>query len=167
MDAISNFSLTAQQASTMFSAVGALSSAASGFAQYKQGQAQEGAYDINSKIALQQMQDEAKASQLKYQNLIGKQRSLYAAAGVDITSGSPLLIAVDTAAQGAEDTDRIKRAGMYQSALDKYYGNMAAFSGTVGGVSTFLTGLTKSGMIAQQQKGPINQFSNYSPSVDT
>ena len=98
------------------------------------------------------MREQEESSGAKYQNLMGRQRSAYGKAGVDLASGSPLLIAVDTAAQAEEEFTRIHEAGLQTAALDKYYGDEAAFSGTMGGVGQFLTGLTKAGMMSQMSK---------------
>jgi hypothetical protein len=129
----------------MFSGMGMASSGVSAFAQYKQGQAQRSAYDYNANVILENMREQASSSELKFESLMGRQRSLYAKAGVDITSGSPLLILADTAMQASEETGRITESGESQAALQRFYGRMAETSSTTGAFSTFLTGLGKSG----------------------
>jgi len=126
--------------------MGAVSSAVSGFAQYKQGQAQQAAYDYNANVTLEQMKEHEETSEAQYANLMGRQRALYAKAGVDITSGSPLLIAAFTAAQATEEQQRIQYSGETEADLERYYGKVAASSATTGAMSTFLTGLGRSGM---------------------
>ena len=49
-------------------------------------------------------------------------------------------------AQGATEQESEVQAGEQQSELQKYYGKVAAFSGTIGGISSFLGGLSKAGM---------------------
>lgn len=137
-----------QQIGMGFAGESALSSAASGYGQYESGQQQKAAYDYNADITLQQMQQKMQTSEAKYSNLIGKQASAYAAAGVDIASGSPLLMMAHTASQGGIDAASISEAGTEEAALQRYYGKVAAFNGTVGGISSFISGLSKSGMQA-------------------
>lgn len=130
----------------LFAGEGALSSAASGFGQYESGQQQKAAYDYNAASTLASMRQNEQTSEAKYAQLIGKQASAYAASGVDIASGSPLLIMAHTAAQGAVEQISEAEAGDQQAALQRYYGKVAAFNGTVGGIGTFLSGLSKAGM---------------------
>jgi hypothetical protein len=140
--------------STMFSGMSAVGSAASGVAQYKQGQAQRAAFDYNADVTMQKMGEEAEASQTSFDRLMGKQRSLYAKAGVSISSGSPLVILADTAMQSQEEQDRIKASGTAAADIQRFYGEQAEYSGTVGGISTFLTGLSKASMsYTMGQKG--------------
>ncbi len=128
-----------------FSALSALASTVSGVGQFMQGRQQQGAYNYNADVTLEQMKESEASSQAKYSTLIGRQRSLYAKAGVDIASGSPLLVAVDTAAEGGAEYERIHEAGTRQAEIERYYGKMAAFTGTMGGIGTFLSGLSKAG----------------------
>ena len=74
---------------------------------------------------------------------MGRQRALYAKAGVDITTGSPLLILADTAMQAQIESERIRRAGQSEAEIQRYYGRLAASSGKTQAFSTFLTGLGK------------------------
>ena len=142
-----------QQQSGGYAGIGALSSLMSGFSQYQSGKAQQGAYQYNAAIDLQQMKEAETASEAKYSALMGKQRSLYGISGVSISSGSPLLIAVNTAAQMDEEEQRIHQAGTEKAGLEEYYGKVAAYTGTVGGISTFFAGLQKAGQLYQQGQG--------------
>ena len=137
---------TNTQSMQSFSGIGALSSLVSGFAQMQGGQAQQGAYNYNANITRQNMMEKAEYTTDKYTALIGRERSLYAKAGVDISSGSPLLVAMDTAANETSEVGRIRQAGMEEASLEEFYGREAAFSGTMGGIGTFLSGLTKAGI---------------------
>ena len=118
---------TAMLLSAGTSAVG---SAASGFGQYEAGQQKRTAYDLNAD------QTSAEIEQ-KTANLVGKQASAYASSGVDISSGSPLLIMAATRAAGAKQAEE-------ENAMMKYEGSMAAWSGTMQGIGTFLNGMNKS-----------------------
>ena len=126
--------------------VGLIGSALSAVAQYQKGQLEKGAYEYNAAVALQQMREQLQDTETKYQTLIGKQASLYGKAGVSLTSGSPLLIMATTAAKGGLEAERIREGGTEEAALQEYYGKMAAWTGTMGGVSSFLSGLSQAGM---------------------
>ena len=78
------------QSMNAFAGMGALSALISGGAQFMGGQQQRGAYGYNAAITRQNTAEKAEVSSDKYTALIGKERSLYAKAGVDISSGSPL-----------------------------------------------------------------------------
>jgi hypothetical protein len=132
-----------------FTGFGGLTSGISGIGLYEAGQQKKAAYDYNAAVTLQRMQEQMQTTETEYANLTGKQASRYAAAGVDIASGSPLLVMAHTAAIGAKEQMSEYQAGTEQSALQRYYGKMAAWEGTVGGISSFLTGLTKAGMQAE------------------
>jgi hypothetical protein len=132
----------------LFAGASAFSGLASGFGQYEQGQEQKGAYDYNAQVTLDQMQQKMQTSEAKYSNLIGKQATAYARAGVDIASGSPLLMMAHTAAQSGVEQESESQAGTEEAALQKYYGEVAAWSGTIGGISTAISGLSQAGMMA-------------------
>jgi hypothetical protein len=135
-----------QQLGIGFAGLGVLNSAASGYGQYQSGQETKAAYDYDAAVTLEQMRQKEQTSEAKYSNLIGKQATAYAAAGVDIASGSPLLMMAHTAAQSGAEQASEAEAGDQQAALQRYYGKVAAFQGTVAGVSSFISGLTKAGM---------------------
>jgi len=143
-----------QQIGLGFDATGAATSAVAGYGQYESGQEQKSAYDYNAAVAVQQADQAMQTSEAKYSGLVGRQASAYARAGVDISSGSPLLVMAHTAAQGAVEQQSEYQAGKEQSDLLKYYGKVAAFSGTIGGISSFLSGLTKASLSAASIIGP-------------
>ena len=132
----------------LFAGQSAFSGLATGFGQYEQGQEQKGAYDYNSQVTLDQMQGKMQTSEAKYSNLIGKQATAYARAGVDIASGSPLLMMAHTAAQSGKEQMSEAQAGDQEAALQKYYGKVAAWSGTISSISTAISGLSRAGMMA-------------------
>lgn len=136
--------MTPTQGKDSFAGIGALSSLFTGIGQYQSGQAVKKADDYNADITLQNASAQMIASQQRYSALVGKQASSYARAGVDISSGSPLLIMAATAARGAQQGEQIKQAGDEQAELQRYYGRIASWQGTVGGIGSFLSGLTKS-----------------------
>ena len=82
------------------------------------------------------MQDTANAivsNEQRYSSLVGKQASAYAASGVDITRGSPLLMMAATAGRGGQQAAEIYQSGSEKATLDRYYGKVAAFRGTMAG----------------------------------
>ena len=115
--------------------VGAAGKIASGFEQKQ-------AYDYNADVTMLNTNNEVVANQQKFTELVGKQASTYAASGVDIASGSPLLIMAATAARGAQQGEQIEQAGTEQANMQRYYGKLAAFSGTMSGIGSFLSGMT-------------------------
>ncbi len=136
--------------STGISAVG---TGISAYSQYKKGKVEETAYEYNADIALQKTRAERSVSRRKAAQLSSEQRLLYAKAGVDITSGSPLLIMADTLMQADIEQEELWKAGTQEAGLQKYYGRTAARTATTGAMSTFLTGLGKAGLQWTQRKG--------------
>jgi hypothetical protein len=122
--------------------LGVLSSAISGFGKIDQGQEEKKAYDYNADITLQNTSNEVVANQQKFSDRIGQQASTYASSGVDIQSGSPLLIMAATAARGGQQGEQIEQAGTEEAALQRYYGKIAAFGGTLSGIGAFLNGIS-------------------------
>ena len=129
---------TANQIGTVAKAGGGLMG---GMSQFEAGQAGKAAYGYNAQIAKEEAQDKASTTEQSYDKLMGRQASLYAKAGVSLTSGSPLLVMTATAAQKGKEESEIKRSGQEQANLDRYYGKQTAFAGTMGGVGAFLKGL--------------------------
>jgi len=150
--------MTASTMSGLFSGMSAVSSGISAVSQYKKGQAERAAYDYNANITLENMKQEEISSEQKYAELMGRQRSLYAKAGVDITSGSPLLIAVSTAMQEEEEQQRIKTSGESQATMQRYAGEVAEYAGTTGAMTTFLTGLGQAGLGYELRKKGVSQL---------
>ena len=132
----------------LFTGLGAVNSAVSGFGQYEAGQQEKAAYDYDAAVTLEKMRQQEQTTEAKYSNLIGKQASSFARAGVDIASGSPLLVMLHTAAQGGVEQASENESGTEEAALQRYYGKVSAFKGTIGGISSFISGLSKAGMSA-------------------
>lgn len=112
-----------------------------GFSQYKQGQAMAAGYEANAEAAEYNMHQEEAKSAEKFDQIVGQQRTLYGAAGVDITSGSPLLIYTDTEFKRKKEEGRIKYAGELESAFSKYYAKQSKKAGVNEMLTTFITGL--------------------------
>lgn len=136
--------MTPQSISGADFGVGVLSSAISGYGSIESGQNQKSADDYNADITLDNMRNQMVANTEKFTQLVGRQSTAYAASGVDIASGSPLLIMAATAARGAQEGKQIEQAGTEEAALQRYYGKIAAWGGTISGIGSFLSGVTKS-----------------------
>ena len=145
--------------------VGVLSSLIGGIGSYESGQQQKSADDYNADITLSNMRTAMVANTEKFTTLVGKQATGYAASGVDIASGSPLLIMAATAARGAQQGEQIEQSGTQEAALQRYYGKIAAFSGTMGGINSFLQGVTKSVLAYKGATGtnPVPSVPSFDP----
>jgi hypothetical protein len=124
--------------------IGAVSSVLSGVGSFESGQEQKAAYDYNAQIDLDNTANALVTNEQRYSSLVGKQATAYAAAGVDITRGSPLLMMAATAGRGGRQAAEIYESGTEASTLEKYYGKLAAWRGTMAGISSFLSGISSS-----------------------
>lgn len=124
--------------------IGVAGSVLSGASQIAAGKQEEKGYDYNASV------DEVNASnaivsvEQRYSQIVGKQAAAYSAAGVDITRGSPLLMMAATAGRGGRQSEEILQSSNQDAALQRYYGKLAAWRGTIGGIGSFLSGLSKS-----------------------
>jgi hypothetical protein len=144
--------------------IGMVSSLFSGLAQRKAGQQEQAAYNYNAAIDLQNMSDQMIATQQSYTQLVGRQASAYAAAGVDITRGSPLLMMVTTAGRGGRQEEQIREAGTEKATLEQYYGRLAAWRGNIQGIGTFLSGLDSSATAYLRNTGYVPGGGDFVPS---
>jgi hypothetical protein len=60
-----------------------------------------------------------------------------------------------TAAQSGVEQESESQAGTEEAALQKYYGKVAAWSGTIGGISTAISGLSQAGMMASMSMNSV------------
>lgn len=107
---------------------------------YVEGKAQESVLKRNAYMAIEESQMAQTASRKRTAQLTSQQRALYAKAGVDISSGSPLLIMSDTAAQGKLEEERIKWSGMEQYKMGRYYARLAKTAGNASSTTQALAG---------------------------
>jgi hypothetical protein len=121
---------------------GGVSSVGAGLSKVMAGEQQKKAYDYDAAITTENTANQVVAEQQKFSALVGRQASAYAASGVDVASGSPLLILAATAARSAQEEEQTEQSGTEQANLQRYYGKMAAFSGIMGGIGSFLNGMT-------------------------
>jgi len=122
--------------------IGVVGSILSGEGQIKAGQQEKAAYDYNAQIDLQDMSENLIANEQRYSQLVGKQAAAYAASGVDITSGSPLLMMAATAGRGGRQAAEIRQAGTEKATLEQYYGKIAAWRGRLAGIGSMLSGIS-------------------------
>ncbi len=117
-------------------AVGIMMAAVAAYAQYKQGQAQEDALraeadylDWEGEVKTMQAGREADKHRRAVQRLIGTQSARMAAAGVDISGGSPLELFSQTAYEGEMDAQDIIYAGKLGKETSGMAANMARTRG--------------------------------------
>ena len=141
-------------------AIAAVAGAAiSAYGQIQQGKQAKEASEYNARIAERdaaaaraKAEFDADTSARKFQSLLGKQRALYAKAGVDIAEGSPLLMMTLQAEEAERDRQAIIYSGktaeqsdLDRAGLSRMTGSNAQKAGYIGAGSTFLTGLAGTG----------------------
>lgn len=150
--------------------LGTITSAVS---QIQQGKAQKEAYEQNAAIdrqnaiAVEKQADYEEGIQReKTDALKSRQRALYAKAGVDITSGSPLLVMTEDMERAEADALAIRYGGnvkkteyLNRANLNEYYGGQAETAGKTGAFSTVLSGIGNMGMSYLKLKGKGSQYS--------
>jgi hypothetical protein len=124
--------------------VGVIGSLFGAVGQIQSGKQEQKAFDYNAQVDLLNTGNELVANEQRYSQLVGKQATAYAASGVDITSGSPLLMMAATAGRGGRQAEQIREAGNEAATLESYYGRLAAWRGKMAGIGTFLSGISKS-----------------------
>ena len=107
---------------------------------YQEGKTAKEAHDYNAKIAEEGGAFEEAESRKRWKRLMGQQLALYAKAGVDISSGSPLLIMSQTAAEAELEALNIRYAGENVADVERWYGKKAKRAGEIGAFSNLLTG---------------------------
>ena len=122
--------------------IGVVSSVLSGLGAKDAGKQEQAAYNYNADVTMQDTANTIVSNEQRYSTLVGKQATAYAAAGVDITRGSPLLMMAATAGRGGRQSEEILQAGTEKATLDRYYGKVAAFKGTMTGIGDFLSGIS-------------------------
>ena len=130
---------------TAMAVISLIGTGLSALGQHQAGRAEQGAYEYNAQITERKTTQEEYNSRTRLRKLMASQRALYAKAGVDITSGSPLMVLADTAAEGEKEALSIRYGGQETAAQQRYYGKQAKKAGTMKATSTFLTGLGQAG----------------------
>ncbi len=122
-------------AGTVLSAVG----------QLRASKTQAAAYEYNAKVDKRKALHEEQASRTRFKRLMASQRALYAKAGVDLSSGSPIEVLSHTAALGEQEALNIRIGGQEASALGNFYARTTRTAGKIGAGATLLTGLGQAG----------------------
>lgn len=127
------------------SAVGTISSAA---AQAQAGKDEQAAYNMRAAAIERQGAQEEDVARQRLRKLAASQRALYAKAGVDLSSGSPLTVLSATAAEGEKEALTIRRGAQEEAGFQRFYGGQARAAGKRKAVGTLLSGLGQAGMSA-------------------
>jgi len=112
-----------------------------GISQFKSGQLQEQLYNYNAEKILESGKAEQESAEAEYARLMGRQRSLYAMAGVDIASGSPLLAMTMTAMEKEKSLFDIRKKAEAEANIQRFYGRMARRKGTTTGLASIFKGI--------------------------
>jgi hypothetical protein len=114
--------------------------------------------EANAAEAKDQAAQEEQITREKYARVMATQRANYGAAGVEISSGSPLAVLQDQAYQAERDALNVRWKGavnydkfMNQANLERFYGATAVNTANTQGVATILKG---AGSIMQSYYGP-------------
>jgi hypothetical protein len=138
-------------------ALSAVSSITSAVGAVQQGKQQRQAYNYQAEVQEQQAQEERIATATNEANfkeeqrrLLARRRAVLGASGVELSSGSPLLVSEDFAGETALQALRIRRGGEVratrleqQANLSRYQGRAAKSGGYARAGSTLLSGLGK------------------------
>jgi len=119
-----------------------------GFQSYAEGELQKRINERQAQATEYETAYAEEQSRLSTKKLLGRQRVLYAKAGVDISSGSPLEIMASTAGQGEREALMIRRQGTEQAKMLRWYGKVAKKAGRM----AFYSGMT-SGTLSGIQTG--------------
>jgi len=104
-------------------------------------------------LLVQREADQKEAAHRKrLKNLMSTQRALYAKAGVDVESGSPLVVLAETAEEGEEEATAIRRGGIETSRQQQFMGRQVYKAGRTAAAGTFLSGLGRAGSSAYALK---------------
>lgn len=135
-------------AAAVSAGVGIYSSVSSANAQSEQADAQSAALEQQAKSQEDSAAYEERQFRRKAAFLLGKQSAIYGASGLDPSSGSPLLMELDTVRQTEMEAQNIRRGGdvaaassRFESGLAKYRSNY--YSSTIG--PNVVGGLTQGG----------------------
>lgn len=129
--------------------------------QYQAGQAEAATMEANARnaeIEAKSLQESGKAESLKLsrerRQMLGTQASMFGAAGVDLSSGSPLDVMARTASSYEEDlqnlgysTDAKAASKMYQSSIYDWAAPQRRNAAVINSMGTLLGGLSSMGRV--------------------
>lgn len=124
---------------------GVATTAVSYYGQREAGEEEQAARNIEAAAVERQGVEEEKASRLKLKKLLASQRALFAKAGVDLSTGSPLTILAHTAAEGEKQAIDIRRGAKEQADILRFQGSAAKRASRTRATGTLLSGLASTG----------------------
>jgi hypothetical protein len=140
--------------------------ALSAVGRYRAGKAQAAAFEYNADIDRKKAVIAEDRSRARLRRLMGSQRALYAKAGVDLSSGSPLEVLAFTAAEGEKEALNIRQFGQEAGDIGDFSADAARQAGNIGAGATLLTGLGQAaGTFFQTKRGSKQQFITVSPKM--
>ena len=113
--------------------------------QRESAKAEEAAFERDALGIERQGTMEEEAARIRLRKLIGTQRSLYAKANVDLSTGSPLTVLAATAEEGGRDIENIRTGTAERAAAARFGGASAGRTGRTRVTGTLLTGLASAG----------------------
>lgn len=108
-------------------------------AQEEAGEAEKAANYANARVIEINAAKQEVAKRKENAGILSSQRTLYSKAGVDLTSGSPLLIMSESAAEAEREAMDIRYSGKREAKLMRYYGRQAKASAETQAGATLLT----------------------------
>lgn len=132
----------------IFAAVSVAGTISSARAQSQAGKDEQAAYNMRAAAVERQGAQEEDIVRQRLRKLAAAQRALYAKAGVDLSSGSPLTVLSATAAEGEKEALTIRRGAQEEAGFQRYYGAQARAAGKRKATATLLSGLGAAGMSA-------------------
>jgi hypothetical protein len=146
--------------------LGVVGGGISAYGQMQSAKVEAAAYKYNASInernAVQERQKadyDEKQSRKKLATLMSSQRALYAKAGVDLSSGSPLFVLAETASEGEEEAQNIRWFGdvavaeqKNQATLNRFYAKQTVKAGKRAAWSTMLNSVSGSASSAYSAK---------------
>lgn len=119
---------------------GMVSGMSGGVQSYAEGMLQGRIKEREAQATEYEAQYAEEQSRMRTKQLLGRQRVLYAKAGVDISSGSPLEIMASTAGQGEREALMIRRQGVENAKMLRWYGSVARKAGRMAFYSGMASG---------------------------
>lgn len=118
---------------------------------------QSKAADKQAEIYAEQAEQAKHAAKIKAENYkkeaaarMGQMRSAYSYSGVESTEGTPLLVLMESAAEAAEDVERVKQTGedqawglLSQASISRMQGSSAMIGGVMGAGTSLLGGAAR------------------------
>jgi len=117
----------------------------------------------NKRQLYAQQQAAEKEARDNLKKLLGQQRALYGKAGVDLYSGSPLLVIAATAEEAEEDIGNIRRGYSFEAYKEGVYGKQARAASRYQATSSFFTGLGRTADIYSKMPSTNTGVINKNP----